>query len=70
MRIGLFLLLIAGCVLASSAQGDAWPNRPLRFIVGPGPDIVARMFGEKLTELLGQQVVIDQRPGGGGLVAV
>ena len=70
MRIGLFLLLIAGCVPASSAQGDAWPNRPLRFIVGPGPDIVARMFGEKLTELLGQQVVIDQRPGGGGLVAV
>jgi tripartite-type tricarboxylate transporter receptor subunit TctC len=45
MRIGIFLLLIAGCVPAASAQGDAWPNRPLRFIVGPGPDIVARMFG-------------------------
>ncbi len=70
MRIGLLLLLIAGCVPAASAQGDAWPNRPLRFIVGPGPDIVARMFGEKLTEELGQQVVVDQRPGGGGVVAV
>ncbi len=70
MRIGLWLLLIAGCVPAASAQGDAWPNRPLRFIVGPGPDIVARMFGEKLTEELGQQVVVDQRPGGGGVVAV
>ena len=45
MRIGLFLLLIAGCVPASSAQGDAWPNRPLRFIVGPGPDIVAGLGG-------------------------
>lgn len=70
MRIGLLLLLIAGCLPAASAQGDAWPNRPLRFIVGPGPDIVARMFGEKLTEELGQQVVVDQRPGGGGVVAV
>ena len=70
MRIGLLLSLTAGLAPVAFAQGDAWPNRPLRFIVGPGPDIVARMFGEKLTEELGQQVVVDQRPGGGGVVAV
>lgn len=56
--------------VAAHAQPDSWPSRPLRFIVGPGPDVVARLFGEKMTEMLGQQVVVDQRPGGGGLVAV
>jgi len=70
MRYGMLLFLTVVSVPAAFAQGDAWPNRPLRFIVGPGPDIVARMFGEKLTEELGQQVVVDQRPGGGGVVAV
>jgi tripartite-type tricarboxylate transporter receptor subunit TctC len=55
---------------AARAQAPDWPVRPLRIIVGPGQDILARVFGEKLTELLGQQVVVDQRPGGGGLVAV
>jgi tripartite-type tricarboxylate transporter receptor subunit TctC len=38
-------------------------------IVGPGPDIVARIFGQKLTDAWGQQVLIDTRPGGGGTIA-
>jgi tripartite-type tricarboxylate transporter receptor subunit TctC len=66
------LLCFALCMLSLPVQAQTadWPQRPLRIIVGPGQDILARLFGEKLTELLGQQVVIDQRPGGGGLVAV
>lgn len=66
------LVICLLCLLPSlaCAQKDTFPSKPMRFIVGPGPDLVARLFGEKLTEQLGQQVVIDQRPGAGGLVAV
>jgi tripartite-type tricarboxylate transporter receptor subunit TctC len=67
-RFAMFTLLMSP--LGALAQATDWPSRPLRFIVGPGPDLVARLFGEKLTEVLGQQVVVDQRPGGGGVVAV
>jgi len=57
-------------VLAQS--GDAarsFPDKPLRIIVGPGPDIVGRLVGQKLTEAWGQQVIVDTRPGGGGAIA-
>ncbi|HEY4374773.1 MAG TPA: tripartite tricarboxylate transporter substrate binding protein [Burkholderiales bacterium] len=50
------------------AQQD-YPNHPIRFIVGPGTDLLARMVGEKLTEAWGQGVVIDVRPSAGGIVA-
>ena len=65
-------VLCSLCLLSlpAQAQSSDWPAKPVRIIVGPGQDILARIFGEKLTELLGQQVVVDQRPGGGGLVAV
>ena len=43
--------------------------RPIRFIVGPGPDVLARIIGEKVTQSWGQQVVVDQRPGAGGVIA-
>lgn len=38
-------------------------------MVGPGPDIVARVLGPKMTEVLGQPVVVEQRPGAGGVIA-
>ena len=55
----------------SSALGaQAWPAKPIRMIVAFPPggptDIVARTIGQKLTEQLGQQVVIDNKPGAGG----
>src|SRR5262249_18007852 len=43
--------------------------RYIRVVVGPGPDLVARLFGPKITEVLGQQVVIEPRPGAGGVIA-
>jgi tripartite-type tricarboxylate transporter receptor subunit TctC len=46
-----------------------YPSRTIRVIVGPGPDITARLFGAKITELLGQQVVVEPRPGAGGTIA-
>jgi tripartite-type tricarboxylate transporter receptor subunit TctC len=56
-------------VLASAAPAQDYPNRFIRVIVGPGPDIPARLFGPKITEVLGQQIVIEPRPGAGGVIA-
>ncbi len=55
---------------ASSAQ--SWPSKPVRFILsqppGTGPDIISRLFAERLTRLWGQQVVIDNRGGGNNVI--
>src|SRR5262245_21461102 len=53
----------------ASAPAQDYPSRLIRVIVGPGPDLVARLFGPKITETLGQQVVIEPRPGAGGIIA-
>ena len=62
----------ATAVIAQAASVDdakSFPNRPMRIIVGPGPDIVGRLVGQKLTEAWGQQVIVETRPGGGGAIA-
>jgi tripartite-type tricarboxylate transporter receptor subunit TctC len=64
----------AGCFagFAQAATADeaaAFPQRPMRIIVGPGPDIVGRLVGQKMTEAWGQQVIVETRPGGGGAIA-
>jgi tripartite-type tricarboxylate transporter receptor subunit TctC len=51
------------------AHAQDFPSKPIRVIVGPGPDIVARIMGQKFTEAWGQQVVIDPRPAAGGAIA-
>ncbi|MBX9826671.1 MAG: tripartite tricarboxylate transporter substrate binding protein [Xanthobacteraceae bacterium] len=61
------LALLFGDEMAARAQD--YPNRFIRVIVGPGPDLVARLFGPKMSEALGQQVVIEPRPGAGGIIA-
>ena len=58
-----------GLAVALAASAQTYPNKPMRIIVGPGPDIVARIFGQKFTDAWGQQVVIDTRPGAGGTIA-
>jgi len=72
-------LLSAAALLAALAAGAspaiaAWPERPLRLIVpttaGSVPDVIARLIGERLAEALGQQVVVDNRPGGGGTIGL
>ncbi len=63
------LLAAAVLVFAGSALAQTWPSKPVRLIVpyppGGSADILARAIGQKLAEGLGQQVVIDNRPGAG-----
>ena len=61
--------LVSLLVAAASAYAQEYPVRPIRVIVGPGPDIVARIMGQKFTEAWGQQVIIDPRPAAGGAIA-
>lgn len=60
-------LVLAFGPVALSAQD--YPVKPIRFVVGPGPDALARAVSQKLTDAWGQQIVIDQRPGAGGSIA-
>ena len=61
----------AATALPSMAQ-STWPNRPLRLIVPTGPgsslDLIARTLTDRLREKLGQPVVVDNKPGAGGLL--
>jgi tripartite-type tricarboxylate transporter receptor subunit TctC len=61
-------------LLAQCAAADAWPSRPVRFIVtlgpGSGVNIAARLLANKLSTRWGQPVVVENRPGGDGIVAI
>src|SRR5258708_33243402 len=63
-------LLILGCAVAGAQE---YPNKPVRMVVGfrrgGGTDVVARILQPRLAELLGQTIVIDNRPGATGTVA-
>jgi tripartite-type tricarboxylate transporter receptor subunit TctC len=73
--VNLARALIAGALLAlagpAAAQQD-YPNKPIRFITpfppGGSTTIVARLIGQKLTESWGQQVLVDNRPGGNTII--
>lgn len=52
-----------------AAAAQQFPGKPIRFIIGPAPDVLARLVGQKLTEIWGQQIIVDQRPGAGGIIA-
>jgi tripartite-type tricarboxylate transporter receptor subunit TctC len=67
-------LALSQILSGSCAAADAWPNRPVRFIVtlgpGSGVDIGARLFADKLSARWGQPVVVENRPGGDGMMAI
>ena len=69
-RILCTLAFAAAAWLAATAAGAAYPERPIRLVIGQAPggatDIVARAFAARLADALGQPIIIDNRPGAGG----
>ena len=72
-----FLCAILSLVLSSlaiAAQAQSWPSRPVKMILSLGPgsgaDIAARLYAERLQKMWGQPVVIENRPGGDGVIAI
>src|SRR5687767_11586429 len=75
MRLSsLTVLGFAACLLAEGAAAQQWPTRPIRMLVGfpaGGPtDVVARLVGEKVSGQVGQRIVVDNRAGAAGNIAV
>ncbi len=67
------LILCALALLASAAQAQTYPTKPIRLVLGYAPggvaDITARLVAQKLSLSLGQQVIVDNKPSAGGIVA-
>jgi len=66
------LVLVLGSVAGVAPAQDKWPSKPIRMIVpftpGSASDVLGRIVAQRLTEVFGQQLVIDNRPGAGGLI--
>lgn len=76
-RRPLFAALLSGLMLSSisfnaHSQNEAWPNRPVRLIVpaapGGSPDTLARLLATRMSDTLKQPVLIETRPGAGGVI--
>src|SRR5512141_1747312 len=74
LRISMQLLIGLCAAMANGTYAaDTWPIRPIRLVVpfgpGGGTDIVARLLQPSLIEALGQQIIVDNRPGASGNIA-
>ena len=70
-RINLRVLACCAALLfAQASPAQTWPDKPVRFVIPFAPggpaDIIARLTGQKLTEILGQSVIVESRAGAGG----
>jgi tripartite-type tricarboxylate transporter receptor subunit TctC len=67
-------LALTGMALCAMANAQGYPSRPVRFLVpnppGGGTDLVARISAQKVSEKWGTPLVVDNRPGAGGIIAV
>ena len=69
-QCGRLLCVLALFAIAAGAHAQGYPSRPVRLVVadaaGGAPDQLARLVAQKVSETLGQQVIVDNRPGAGG----
>jgi tripartite-type tricarboxylate transporter receptor subunit TctC len=75
MRLVLLVAsLLLSALLPSQGLAQSWPSKPIRYIVsfppGGSSDLISRAIAPRLSERLGQQVVIENRPGAGGMIGV
>jgi tripartite-type tricarboxylate transporter receptor subunit TctC len=72
VRCGKLLLVLALLAIAAGARAQGYPGHAVRLVVadaaGGAPDQLARLVAQKVSETLGQQVIVDNRPGAGGAV--
>ncbi len=68
-RGAVFALIVLWSVSTGIAIAQDYPAKPIRFVIGPAPDVLARLIGQKLTDAWGQQVIVDRRPAAGGIIA-
>ena len=72
LYISIFTPVLLSLVLAGAADAQNYPLKPIRIVVtsfGSGPDLMARLVGQRLTEAWGQQVIVDARVGATGRIA-
>jgi tripartite-type tricarboxylate transporter receptor subunit TctC len=69
-----FLALLCLTAMASPAIADKYPSRPVKIIIslpaGSSPDVRTRIIAHELGRIWGLQVVVENRPGGGGIISV
>ena len=72
MTMKRFLLVAVGAVFTTLAMAQPYPAKPIKIVApstpGDAPDVIARLIADKLSPALGQQVVVENRPGAGGVV--
>ena len=70
---GKALVLLAVLLFGTAVMAQTYPSRPIKLIVGFGAggvsDVIARLTAEEMGRRLGQPVVVENRPGAGGLIA-
>ena len=73
-RVGAAVFTLCALALPAPAQAQNWPTRTVKFIVplgpGSGVDIGSRLFADRLSKKWGQPVVVENQPGGDGIVAI
>ncbi|CAM3862984.1 Bug family tripartite tricarboxylate transporter substrate binding protein [Bordetella tumulicola] len=76
MKLGVKLLssivALSAALITSTSAAQTWPERPVRIIVpfapGGGTDIFTRLMAPRLSEVLGQQIIVDNKPGGSSII--
>src|ERR1043166_9513700 len=74
LGVSTLVSLVLSALAADPVQAQGWPTRPVKVIMataaGSAPDVIARIVTDRLAQLWGQQILIINRPGAGGLIAM